>query len=123
MASVEKISADDGIGGASKHRALMTRERLRAGQHDPKGLLDLVNTSTSALEHAKKLELRKSAGFIFNSTNKKLSMAEQFNATAVRLNLGLGGQSIKDSLLFGAKAQVPQCVITTGRLFHQSLSQ
>ena len=27
------------------------------------------------------------------------------------------------SLLFGAKAQVPQCVITTGRLFHQSLSQ
>ena len=95
LTSVEKISADDGIGGASKQRALMIRERLRAGQHDPKGLLDLVNTSTSALEHAKKLELRKSAGFIFNSTSKKLSLAEQFNAAAVRLDLGLGGSLLK----------------------------
>ena len=112
LASVEKISADDGIGGASKQRALMTRERLRAGQHDPKGLLDLVNSSTSALEHAKKLELRKSAGFIFNSTTKKLSMAEQFNAASVRLDLGLGGQSIKDSLLFGAKVLSTPGVLT-----------
>ena len=103
LTSVGKITADDGIGGASKQRALMTRERLRAGQHDPKGLLDLVSTSTSALEHTKKLELLKSAGFIFDSTDKKLSVAEQFNAAAVRLDLGLGGQSIADSLLFGAK--------------------
>ena len=40
----------------------MTRERLRAEQHDPKGLLDLVRTTTSAQEHTKKLELLKSAG-------------------------------------------------------------
>ena len=46
-----------------------------------------MSTSTSALEHTKKLELLKSAGFIFNSTNKKLSVAEQFNAAAIRLDL------------------------------------
>ena len=112
LTSVERIAAEDGIGGASKRRALMTRERLRAGQHDPKGLLDLVDTSTSALDHAKKLELRKSAGFIFNSTSKKLSLAEQFNAATVRLDLGLGGQSIKDSLLFGAKVLSTPGVLT-----------
>ena len=84
----------------------MTRERLRAGQHDPKGLLDLVNTSTNALEHAKKLELRKSAGFIFNSTNKKLSMAEQFNAASVRLDLGLGGSLLKAHCYLAQRCRV-----------------
>ena len=103
LASVDQITADDGIGGVSKQRALMTREKLRAGLHDPKGLLDLVSTSTNALEHTKKLELLKSAGFIFNSTSRNQSAAEKFNAASVRLDLGLGGQSISDSLLFGAR--------------------
>ena len=103
LASVDQITADDGIGGASKQRALMTREKLRAGLHDPKGLLDLVSTSTNALEHTKKLELLKSAGFIFNSTSRSQSAAEKLNAASVRLDVGLRGQSISDSLLFGAK--------------------
>ena len=103
LATVEQISAGDGIGGGSKRRALMTRERLRAGQHDPKGLLNLVCTSTNALEHTKNLELLKSAGYIFNSTSRNQSAAVKFNAATVRLDLGLGGQSITDSLLFGAK--------------------
>ena len=102
LASIDQLAAEDVIGGSSKGRALMTREKLRAAQHDPKGLLDLVNTSTNALEHAKKLELLKSAGYIFNS-NRKHSMTEQFNAAEVRLDLGLGGHSIADSLLFGAR--------------------
>ena len=64
MATVEQISTENCIVGDSKRRALMTRERLRAEQHDPKGLLDLVRTTTSAQEHTKKLELLKSAGYI-----------------------------------------------------------
>ena len=39
-------------------------------------------------------------------------MAEQFNAAAVRLDLGLGGQSIADSLLFGAKVLSTPGVLT-----------
>ena len=35
LATVDQITADDGIGGGSKQRALMTREKLRAGLHDP----------------------------------------------------------------------------------------
>ena len=66
LASVEQVTAESGLGGSSVKRALMTRERLRAGTHDPKGLFDLVSTSTNALEHTKKLELLKAAGFILN---------------------------------------------------------
>ena len=101
MATVEQISAEDGIGGASKRRVLMTRGRLRFAQHDP--LLNLVSNSTSALEHAKNLELLKSAGYIFNYTGKNQSAAVKFNAATIRLDLELGGQRITDSLLFGAK--------------------
>ena len=101
LALVEQVTAEDGIGGAFKGRALMTRERLGASQHDPKGLLKLVSTSTNALEYTKKPELLKSAGFILNSTTRNQSVAEKFNVAAVRLDLGLRGQSI-DSLLFGA---------------------
>ena len=53
----------------------MTRVKLRAAQHDPKGLPDLVDTSTNALEHAKKLELLKSKGYILHSDRNR-SMTE-----------------------------------------------
>ena len=65
LTSVAHITENEGMGGSSTGRALMTREKLRAAQHDSKGLLDLVTTSTNALEHAKKLELLKSKGYIF----------------------------------------------------------
>ena len=56
------IVSETGNTGLSAKKALMTREKLRAGLHDPKGLLNLVGSSTDALERTKTLELRKSAG-------------------------------------------------------------
>ena len=102
LASVQQVIDEDGFGSSSQKRALMTRERLRAGEHDPMGLLDLVSTSTSALEHTKRLELLKAAGFILNS-KKVASDAEKLNAATMRLELGLGGHSVPDTLLFGTK--------------------
>ena len=102
LASVQQVIDEDGFGSSSQKRALMTRERLRAGEHDPRGLLDLVSTSTSALEHTKRLELLKAAGFILNS-KKVASDAQRLNAATMRLELGLGGQSVPDTVLFGTK--------------------
>ena len=56
--------------------------------------------TTNALGHTKKLELLKAAGYIFTSKNKA-SEAEKFNAATERLELGLGGQSVSDTVLFG----------------------
>ena len=75
----------------------MIREKFRAAQHDPKGLFNLVNTSTNTLEDAKKLKLLKSEGYIFNSSRNR-SMTEKFNAAEDRLDLRLGGHSIADTL-------------------------
>ena len=61
LASVGMVS-DASNTGLSTKKALMTRERLRAGLHDPRGLLNLVGSSTDALERTKKWELMKSAG-------------------------------------------------------------
>ena len=102
MASVQQVIDEDGVGGSSQKRALMTRERLRAGEHDPRGLLDLVSTSTSALERTKRLELLKAAGFILSAKGFK-SDTEKLNAATMRLELGLGGQSVPDTLLFGTE--------------------
>ena len=58
----------------------------------------------------------KSAGYIFNSESKfsfppKSSFADKLNAAIVRLELGLGGHSISDTLLFGAKVlSIPSCL-------------
>ena len=100
LASVQQVVDEDIAGASSLKRTLFTREKLRAGEHDPKGLLDLISTSTSALEHTKKLELLKAAGYILTSKNKA-SEAEKFNAATVRLELGLGGQSVSATILFG----------------------
>ena len=64
--------------GLSPKKTLRTRERLRAGLHDPRGLLNLVGSSTNALERTKKLELLKSSGLCFD---------EKINRNASRRNL------------------------------------
>ena len=102
LASVAQVTAESDLQNTPKKKVLMTREKLRAGLHDPKGLLDLSGSSTNALERMKRLELLKSAGVGFN-TKKNAPFSEKLNAAIARLDLGLGGQSLSDSLLFGAK--------------------
>ena len=88
--------------GTSKKRVLLTREKLRAGMHDPRGLLNLVGPSTNALERTKRLELLKSAGLLFDDKRPK-SFSDKLSAATLRLDTGMGGQAIDDTLLFGAK--------------------
>ena len=59
----------------SKKQALLTREKLRAGMHDPRGLLKSVGSTTNALERAKKMEVLKSAGFMFGDNKKSMGKA------------------------------------------------
>ena len=82
-------------------KALLTRQKLRAGLHDPKGLLNLAGPSTNALDRAAKLELLKGAGYNFSS--RGTSFYDKLNAANIRLDLGLGGHSVIDTRLFGAK--------------------
>ena len=102
LASVGIVSEASSTGLSTK-KALMTRERLRAGLHDPRGLLNLVGSSTDALERTKKLELKKSAGWCFDDKKKNTSFAEKLSAATWRSQLGLGGQVSGDTLLFGQK--------------------
>lgn len=60
LASLTRIAEICDDQGTSKKRVLLTREKLRAGLHDPRGLLDLVGPSTNALERTKRLEMLKS---------------------------------------------------------------
>ena len=62
LASVAQVPAEDELHNTPKKKVLMTREKLRAGLHDPRGLLDIAGSPTNALEHMKRLELLKSAG-------------------------------------------------------------
>ena len=87
----------------SPKKTLRTRERLRAGLHDPRGLLNLVGSSTNALERTKKLELLKSAGFCFDEKKRNASFSEKLSAATWRLDLGLGGHVEGDTFLFGQK--------------------
>ena len=101
VASVEEVLAASGDDIASSKKILLTRERLRAGLNSPKGLLDLVGPSTTALDRTKRLELLKGAGMSFKGPSR--SFSDRLNAAIQRLDLGLGGHSIADTLLFGAK--------------------
>ena len=74
----------DSSGG--KKKVLLTRQKLRAGLHDPKGLLDLAGPSTNALDRTAKLELLKGAGYNVNS--RDTSFYDMLNAAKIRLNLG-----------------------------------
>ena len=100
LASVDEVFADGSDEVTKRKKLLLTREKLRAGLHDPKGLLDLVGSSTSALDRTKRLELLKDAGMSFKGTK---SFSDKLNAAILRLDLGLGGHSSEDTLLFGAK--------------------
>ena len=79
LASVAQVSAVDDLQNTPKKKVLMTREKLRSGLHDPRGLLSIAGSSTNALEHMKRLELLKSAGVEFDS-KKSSSFSEKFNA-------------------------------------------
>ena len=102
LASIEHLAGNLSVGTTPKKKLLVTREKLRAGFYDPKGLLDLGDSSTSALDKTKKLELLKSAGFEFDSKDKS-SFPDKLNSAILRLELGLGGHSLGDTYLFGAK--------------------
>ena len=116
LASLQQFSSGDGSEIAVKKNVLITREKLRAGLNDPKGLLDLAQSSTNALEHTKKLELLKTSGLLFKSRKTK-SFSDKLDEATVRLGLGLGGHSVGDSLVFGAK--VLSC---PGFLSHRNIS-
>ena len=106
LASITRMQELVDLGCASKKQALLTREKLRSGIHDPRGLLSMIGSSTNALERAKKLELLKSAGFGFDQNKKspgKTSFADRCIMAMTRLELGLGGHALSDTLLFGAK--------------------
>ena len=64
LASLQHSPGGVNADGTVKKNVLITREKLRAGLQDPKGLLDLVESSTNALEHTKKLELLKTSGLL-----------------------------------------------------------
>ena len=102
LASLQRVVSEGQVASPSKKNILLTREKLRAGLHDPKGLLDLVGSSTNALERTKKLELLKSSGLLVKHQGSR-SFSDKLNDAGVRLELGLGGQAVSDTLTFGAK--------------------
>ena len=48
LASVAQVSAVDDLQNTPKKKVLMTREKLRSGLHDPRGLLSIAGSSTNA---------------------------------------------------------------------------
>ena len=100
LASLAQVIEDNRDGVFAKKKILVTRERLRASMNDPKGLLDLVGPSTNALERTKRMELLKSAGINLATKGVK-SFADKLGSAKVRLDIGLGGNSVADTLLFG----------------------
>ena len=79
LATVAAVTMSDTVDGTPTKKVLMTREKLRAAQLDPRGLLNLVDSSTIALERAKKNEFLKTSGYGFNSQRKR-SFADKLNA-------------------------------------------
>ena len=100
LATLAQVIEDNRDEVFSKKKILVTRERLRASMNDHKGLLDLVGPSTNALERTKRMELLKSAGINLTTKGVK-SFADKLGSAKVRLDIGLGGNSVADTLLFG----------------------
>ena len=76
---------------------------------------DKVVPSTNALERAKKREILKSAGFVFDQNKKsqgKVPFADRLQMARTRLELGLGGHTLSDTILFGAKVLSTPGVLT-----------
>ena len=89
-------------GQAAKKNELVTRQKLRAAQLDPKELLNLVSVSSNALERTKQLEMRKTAGLL-QKNSRKSSFSDRLQDAKVRVDLGLAGQQTGDTLLFGQR--------------------
>ena len=99
LAALERVPGGGGDGMPAKKHVLLTRQKLRAGLHDPKGLLSLVDSSTNALERTKRLELLKSSGRLqkFQGKYSRLqSFPEKLNEAAVRLDVGLVGHAVSE---------------------------
>ena len=103
LASIRQITSGVGSDQTEKKNILITREKLRMGLHDPKGLLDLVGSTTNALERTKRLELLKTSGLMNKTQGARKSFSVKLNEATDRLELGLGGLSVNDALTFGAK--------------------
>ena len=115
LASLSRVQELIGQGSLTKKQALLTREKLRAGAHDPRGLLKIVGSSTNALERAKQMEILKCSGYGLDETKKsqgKISFADKLQMARTRLELGLGGHALSDTLLFGAKVLSTPGVLT-----------
>ena len=115
LASLSRMQQLIDQGSVSKKQALLTREKLRSGLHDPRGLLQMVDSSTNALERAKKREILKSAGFVFDQNKKsqgKVPFADRLQMARTRLELGLGGHTLSDTILFGAKVLSTPGILT-----------
>ena len=103
LATIRQITSSVESGQSEKKNILITREKLRMGLHDPKGLLDLVGSTTNALERTKRLELLKNSGLMNKTQGARKSFSVKLNEATDRLELGLGGLSVNDALTFGAK--------------------
>lgn len=109
LAALPDLAAlDGGNAPTSKKKTLVTREKLRAGIKDPRGLLDLGGPSTNALERTKTLELLKCAGYRLDNEGKKTSFLDKLDAAKHTQDVGLGAQSLRDTLLFGATVMSSQ---------------
>ena len=103
LTSIKQLTGSSESGHTEKKNILITREKLRKGLHDPKGLLDLVGSTTNALERTKRMELLKTSGMTNKSQGTRKSFSVKLNEATDRLELGLGGLSVNDTLTFGAK--------------------
>ena len=109
LAALPALAAlDGGDAATSRKKTLVTREKLRAGIKDPRGLLDLGGPSTNALERTKTLELLKCAGYRLDNEGKKTSFLDRLDAAKHSQDVGLGAQSLRDTLLFGATVMSSQ---------------
>ena len=66
----------------------------------------MVGSSTNALDRAKKMQILKSAGVVFNENKKsqgKTSFDDKLNMATICLELGLGGHALSNTILFGVK--------------------
>ena len=102
LAALNLVPGGGADGQTAKKNVLVTRQKLRAAQLDPKGLLNLVSVSSNALERTKQLEMRKTAGLIQKNIGKR-SFANRLQDAKLRVDLGLAGQEAGDTLLFGQK--------------------
>ena len=102
LAALHLVPGGGTDGQTPRKNVLVTRQKLRAAQLDPKGLLNLVGTSTNALERTKQLELLKTSGLLQKNVRKR-SFADKFHDAEVRVDLGLAVHKANDTLLFGQK--------------------